>query len=829
MSKQIEFNGFKKLISKKEILINVKKLSKRNNYFENTDLDKMRIFIDLDGKTKLTDEKEFNELNKKYLNVLKSIDDISIITSSHFKSEKWEYNRDTKEEELTEISPKLSYRITFINEYCENINDMRTIVENEKQEELKKLFNEYDLSIGTKDELLKIDTAVYRKGIGKIRCVNAYKHIQQKERINKLVKGEIEDTIISHIPDDCSLKRPIQKKIIQKEKITKDKIKNETIEKEIFINSNMNNTNSDIKELLDGLDKKRYTDFNYWIKAYWIFLNEKLDMDLFKYFSKKDKNYNEKNNENILKKFKPCNGLKISTLYFWLKEDNYELFKKLSKVRKDVWNALDNMNQSDIAKMYYSISKNKYVRSNISGWYEYNNNNVLVFRCDNTTTPSSLLNNISNSLQDYITEQRNFLTPDNEFYNINMKIYKVAYKNLGQSSYIKGVMEYLKDLYTVEDLDSLLDSKIDLLCFTDYVYDMKIKKFREIQTTDYITKTTKYKAPITIDNNNNISIKYSKENRENINKLIKSIFEDDEMEEYFKIVSGLTLFTNKLQSIFIHTGSGGNGKGVLSSIVRSCLGDYFLTGENTFLTTPYKAGAPNSTLNNAKSVKYLSVSEPDNGKGCNFNADFIKSLTGDPITTRTLYKDNITYIPQFSAHIQCNNKPSLTKLDGGIVRRIKVIPYQLSFVDSPKLDNERQKNYNLSDVIDKEEFKNEFIIMLIEKATEYYNTDYSKLKKPKKVDMETSNYINDNNPIKDWIDKYIIRTDNIKDRKKTTEIMNLYNEDKNTERQLNSKEMMEFMTYNEFKNIKSKGVKYYTNLKIREIEEDDTDTEENNI
>ena len=94
--------------------------------------------------------------------------------------------------------------------------------------------------------------------------------------------------------------------------------------------------------------------------------------------------------------------------------------------------------------------------------------------------------------------------------------------------------------------------------------------------------------------------------------------------------------------------------------------------------------------------------------------------------------------------------------------------------------------------------------------------------------METNNYINDNNPIKDWIDKYVIRTDNIKDRKKTTEIMNLYNEDKNTERQLNSKEMMEFMTYNEFKNIKSKGVKYYTNIKIREIE-DDTDTEENNI
>jgi hypothetical protein len=192
----------------------------KNNYFENTDADKLRIFIDLDGKVEM-DEKEFNKLDKSIIKVLKSIEDISIITSSNYKSEKWVDN------ELHETYAKLSYRITYINEYCNSMSDVRNIVVNEKQKELKELFEKNGLSIGTNDETLNIDTSVYRNGMGKIRCVNAYKHKQQKERINKLIKGEIQDTIITYIFDDCSLKRfvPVEKKKKKEKKEKKEKKK----------------------------------------------------------------------------------------------------------------------------------------------------------------------------------------------------------------------------------------------------------------------------------------------------------------------------------------------------------------------------------------------------------------------------------------------------------------------------------------------------------------------------------------------------------------------------------------------------------------------------
>jgi hypothetical protein len=42
-----------------------------------------------------------------------------------------------------------------------------------------------------------------------------------------------------------------------------------------------------------------------------------------------------------------------------------------------------------------------------------------------------------------------------------------------------------------------------------------------------------------------------------INNLLYSIFENKEIVEYWLATTGLSLFSNKLESFYIHTGSGG--------------------------------------------------------------------------------------------------------------------------------------------------------------------------------------------------------------------------------------------------------------------------------
>jgi putative DNA primase/helicase len=472
---------------------------------------------------------------------------------------------------------------------------------------------------------------------------------------------------------------------------------------------------------------------------------------------------------------------------------------EIISVNKD-WELIENMNQEDLSNLYYSLNKNKYIVG-LLGWYEYNDMYILKCVSNNKTYPISLLNDVSNVLKNHVTKIRNQITPSTDDYKFKMKIYKTAYNKLGSSTFTKGIMEFLKKLYYVEDIENKLNSNNSLFPFNNCVYDMTIKEFRKIKPDDYITITSQY--PINQQTNQEI--------RKEINDLLKSIFEEDELIEYFKIISGLGLFTTKQQKLFIHTGSGGNGKGVLSNVIRLCLGQLFITGENTFLTTSYKAGAPNPTLADAQGKRYLSISEPDNGTDeCKFNIDLIKTITGgDPVTARGLYKDNVTYIPQFSLNIQCNNKPNLSKLDDGILRRINIIPYKFKFVDNPKLANERKRDYNLIDRIKQQDFINEFMLMLIEKATEYINIDVSKIKIPSSVLDETKDYIEENNPIIHWLQNNIQITNNPKDRIKTSDMHRNYNDDENNEKRLSSVEFSKYMKFNGFEYKTIRGQRYY--------------------
>lgn len=468
--------------------------------------------------------------------------------------------------------------------------------------------------------------------------------------------------------------------------------------------------------------------------------------------------------------------------------------------KKADWDLIENMNQEDFSNLYYSLNKNKYIVG-LSGWYEYNNMYILKYVSNISSYPISLINSVSTCLKNYVTEIRNQITPSTDDYKFKMKIYKTAYNKLGSAAYIKGIMEFLKKIYFISDIENKLNSNNNLLAFNNLVYDMTIKQFRKIKPDDYITISTQYA----------INQQTNPEIRKEINDLLKSIFEDDELIKYYKIISSIGLFSTKQQKLFIHTGSGGNGKGILATIARLCLGEYFITGENTFLTTTYKAGAPNSTLANAQGKRYLSVSEPDNGAGdCRFNIDLIKSITGgDAVTARGLYKDPITYIPQFSLNIQCNDKPNLGKLEDGILRRINIIPYKFKFVDNPKLANERKRDYNLIQRINQPQFINEFMIMLIETANKYIDVEPSKIHVPACVIDETKEYFNDNNPLIDWLSLNIKITNNPKDRIKTSDMHKYYNDHELTEQRLSSKEFTKYMNFNGFQRKKTNGHRYY--------------------
>jgi hypothetical protein len=490
------------------------------------------------------------------------------------------------------------------------------------------------------------------------------------------------------------------------------------------------------------------------------------------------------------------------TLINMLKIDNPEDLKKwkntYNNVDNDFYEKLEMMNQHDFSKIYYDLYPNKYIVSKSKQWYEYNEYNILI---NQNGIPSSLKNNISNILQNIIIEKRNELKPDDPQYKHKNQLIINAYKNVGCSSYTKGIIEYLEFLYINIDLDDLLDNNVNLLAFNNKVYDISIKNFRDIKPDDYITKTTKINMPT----------KYDKAIEDKIYDLLLDIFDCKENYEYWLKTTALSLFGNKYESCYILTGTGGNGKGLLSKILIKLFGDYLYTANNTFLTEKIKAGGANSTLANCKGIRYLLICEPDDGNDAEFNVDFIKAITGgDNITTRDLFKTNITYTPQFTPFIQCNKKPALGKMDNGIKRRLKIQKFKNTFVEKPDpKKNEKQANPNLKSSFNKS-YYDTFMTILLKYASENYDKDC--IDQPIDVINQTKDYFDSNNPVKDFIEDKLKVVEG-----KNTKFKDLYDKFKFINDKISKSRFDDDLIHNGLQTKTINGTKMVLNIVIKEI------------
>jgi P4 family phage/plasmid primase-like protien len=294
--------------------------------------------------------------------------------------------------------------------------------------------------------------------------------------------------------------------------------------------------------------------------------------------------------------------------------------------------------------------------------------------------------------------------------------------------------------------------------------------------------------------------------------LFKSIFEKEDIINYWLSITGLSLFANKFEKFYILTGSGGNGKGLLSTIIEKALGNYYYQAQSSFLSTKYEADKPSPTLARCQGVRYLSISEPESDANSPLKVDFIKSITGgDPITCRALHKNNTTYKPQFTPFLQCNEMPKLNKIDGGITRRLEVIDYPFKFVENPTKPEERKINYALKDEITPD-FINEFLLMLFEYASK--NINNKTIDKPNDVINSSGQYLDNNNPVKDFITRYLIKTDKDTDKIKCSKLLEYFHRADPTLKDIDNKKFISLLKYNEINLISYanaysiKGYKY---------------------
>lgn len=774
-------------------------LTRPNCYYEIVEVNRVqRCFIDLDGKFEGSVE-DFNTLNKKIETALMSYPPlVGVRTSSMYQARSYKWNKELKKNELEKIENKLSFIITY-KRMTADVATMKNWIINDELPRLQVLFQGI-IPISTSSTIneLNIDTGVYSRH--KIRCPNAWKEVEQKERISKILKGTIEENLIQNTTG-CEMIEPV---------VVQQPIQQPSVNIPVNPAENVlvvNDFNEVLRVLCDKIPHNKWYNTPDWIQINFIWKNEGWSYEVFDEYSKKygAEKYNKTNNEKIWCSIHKKTGLTQATLWEWLKRADVEEFNNLQGKRSDFYLLINNnINNLDLAILYYNLQPTKYAYSKVSKWWEYRPSNILVNTGDDK--PTSLINNIGYTLREYFNEQRKLLDPnDKDFKERNEAIMKI-YSKLGVSSFCKGIIDFLPDLYYNEKIEELIDANTNIIAFNNMLYDLEKNEYRRIKPDDYICRTTGYELNDT---------KSDPETREELINIFKGIFPDEDTRNYYLKATALSFFTNRFENFYVLTGKGRNGKGVLDKLIKNALGKYHYTAEPTFLTTIIKAGVPNPTLAECNGVRYLSVAEPDNGaENCCLNVEFVKGLTGrDKITSRGLYEKNKTFENRFSVFLQCNNKPTLNKLDKAIVERLKCIPFTERFLSNPDPTDEHQHpcNDKLKDLITEPKYIFEFMRYMFEIAYANKGIKGSEFKVSDLCKESTNEYVEENNAFKFWFDnnyRKIVLPPNFKQLKKeerekyivrikTSELLNEYNSDKPKNENITAKKLRNALTFND--------------------------------
>lgn len=478
-----------------------------------------------------------------------------------------------------------------------------------------------------------------------------------------------------------------------------------------------------------------------------------------------------------------------ATLWHKLKKANPAKFYELMETRKDFLNMLQLLNSNDIAKYFYNILPDKYVYNEHLGWYSLSPTNV--WSHSEKPTPSGIKGDISNTFQQLCLDTKKAIltkfardagkTADQEEHkklkaecDEKITLIHKSYKTLGGADFCSGVISFLDTYYNDPDLEEKMDMNPHLFAFSDGLYDLTANKFRPIKPSDYISTTTGYEYPKKSD----------KAVKDALMKFLRGLHEDEPTTDYLlKILASALLGYNKFEKFYVFTGKGGNGKGVIADLLRIAFGNYYYPADVCIYTkTRERVDQPIPALVEGRCKRVWVSTEPEENQ--RLQVSVIKKVSGgDPVEARTLHSKHIFKSkPMYKPIIQANDIPKLSKVDMGLQRRMEVLKFPFNFVATPTQPHERQGDPDIKYVkCVSDEWRNEFMLILTEYYSKYIHTAKS-IVVPDSIKNSTGEYIDDNNPLKFWLNSYYDITNNVADTINATELKQAYKADTNTDK-----------------------------------------------
>jgi len=316
------------------------------------------------------------------------------------------------------------------------------------------------------------------------------------------------------------------------------------------------------------------------------------------------------------------------------------------------------------------------------------------------------------------------------------------------SNKIQKIVEHI--LPKIEEKERFND-KPYLLGFENGVVELYTGEFRPYKYDDYMTMTTGYDyiPPPTEEDENyaDWNTRYTE-----LCDIIETIQPDLEQRDLFLQVLASGLDGKLYQKLILNNGAGGNGKSLITSLMKCILGDYYYQAPNGLIKDIEKANNASPDLYGCMNKRYINFTEVD-GK---VRVAMLRNITGGgTFRGRMLYGNPVDFNMSATITMDFNNAPDLDgKPMASDYRRLMHINYIRNFTDD---ENKIGKTIDgimylkANPYYETEEFRMNmrqvFLNLLIEVYKRNANADGSGIafKIPQSVRARTEKFIEDQN------------------------------------------------------------------------------------
>ena len=788
-----------------------------NNYFEVVDGKKpMRPYIDIDGKINSIEENDFYNLNQKILDKLMQIENVSILSSS-------KYNCIDKKENVN----KLSYRLTFYNEICKDKNECKNYIKNVKFPYLQELLQDViDVNDKPTDDCLNTDFSVYRSK-GKIRCVNAYKYNNDKTRINNLIKGSIEQTIISaNNMNSIEIESKTEPVILGKNEIVSqdDNTTNNIIKTKPLLvrNKKINTLQEQLQKIQEQINKELekeqkkqvvkddnniYEDLIDFYHSY--YLNDLLNIiDIYQLthqdwikvvlsFKKSEGVFEDLVQWNKQHSSFDINGLtsiwdqytvdenemSIATLKHYAELTNKKKYRVLNSLIYKSIEIINSMTETNLAKVYILLNtdnivscNNKFYLFQQGKWNtgDYNDFDNLRYNCRETLHKhfkdiGKFLRMIVDEYNEKLTvcskENYDEIFDKMEVFRTHLNKIKEVELIVYKTQWINNIMKEVRTtLKNNQTTEDIFDKQHHLFCFTNAVFDLNTGQRVKFDKKLYITTNSGKKYT-----------EPTQEQMDTIHNIFVSIFPDEEIRKCYLSILRTGLSGFRLEKVVVANGNGRNGKGLINELMAFLLGNYYYKLPVDVLTKDINLVGANPQLAQLDNKRFVVCCEPEDGRSIRMNT--AKELTGcDTLNARGLYQSNTITNLLLTLVIEVNQRPELSgRMDNAILNRLIDVNFVNTFTDNPDLINNIDY-FPENRLFKRFDFKKKHYCALFKYIIDNAPAD---LYIPDNVRTRSKDYVIENEEFFGWFNEKYVITNNVNND--IVKVKDLFNNYKNSE------------------------------------------------